>query len=38
MDPTRTLEAQLRRAAQWLLKGAVYLNMDSMVLGSGKSP
>ena len=32
-DPKRTSEAHLRRAAQWLLEGAVCLNMDGMVLG-----
>jgi hypothetical protein len=36
--PKRTSKAHLRRAEQWLLERAVYLNMGAMVLGSGKSP
>jgi putative ABC transport system substrate-binding protein len=37
-DPKRTSEAHLRRAAQWLLEGGAYPNMDGMVVGSGKKP
>jgi hypothetical protein len=37
-DPSRTSEANLQRAAQWLLEGAVYFNMTLRSLARGRRP